>query len=178
MTESTSPAQDTTMRRIARRPVVAFALAALTVGGLGAAITTAAWTDNTLFAASASAATFDLEGSTDGTTWAQSDDSGAVQLVVPSSAFSDLLPGESREFALHVRNAGSVSAALTATAVVSASTFTTDPSVSISGLISTLSANGSDEFLLTVTAPADWNTSNQGKSASILVTVSGEAVAG
>lgn len=178
MTETTNLTQDIKPLQVARRPVVAFALAALAVGGIGAAITTAAWTDNTLFSASAAAATFDLEGSTDGTTWTQSDDPAAVQLLVPSSAFEDLLPGESREFALHVRNVGSVSAALTASAVLSDSTFTTDPAVSISGLTTTLSSGAADEFILTVTAPADWNTTNQGKSASILVTVSGEAITG
>ncbi|WP_261164312.1 hypothetical protein [Microbacterium sp. Marseille-Q6965] len=140
-------------------------------------MTTAAWTDNTLFSASADAATFDLEGSMDGATWVESDDPAAIQLAVPASTFADLLPGESRSVTLHVRNVGSVSAALSSSVVFSNSTFTTNPTATVDGLATPLFANTADEFTLTVTAPEDWSTSNQGQSASIVVTISGQAVA-
>lgn len=165
-------------QKAVRRPLVAVALAALAVGGVGVAVTTAAWTDNTFFTSTMQAATFGLQGSMDGQNWTESDDAAAVQLTVPASAFADMVPGESREIALHVRNIGSVDAVLTSSVQITGSTFTTDPSVTISGLVPTISANGTDEFILTVTAPADWADSNQGASASIVVTISGESVAG
>lgn len=161
-----------------RRPIVAFALAALAVGGVGAALTSAAWTDNVFFSGDAEAAVFNLQGSIDGTTWRESDDEDSIQLVVPESAFANLLPGQTRTVSLHVKNLGSVSAALTSSVEIVGSSFQTDPAVAVSGLVPTLASNGTDEFALTVTAPGDWSTANQGKSGTVVVTISGEAVAG
>jgi hypothetical protein len=45
-----------TTKKNKRRPIVAFALATLAVGGVGAALTSAAWTDNVFFAAAADGA--------------------------------------------------------------------------------------------------------------------------
>lgn len=158
-----------------KRPVAAFLLATLAVGGIGAAVTSAAWTDNVFFAAPAAAATFDLQGSLDGTTWAQSDDQRSIALTVPAAQLANLLPGEKRDITLHVRNDGSVAAALTGSVEFSASTFTTKPVVSVNGLAPSLAPAGTDAFTLTVQAPADWDPSNQGKTGQIVVTVSGEA---
>jgi len=164
-----------------RRPIAAFVLAALAVGGVGAAATSAAWTDNVFFTAQAQAATFNLQGSLDGTTWVESDNSGSVQLVVPASQFANLLPGQSRTVNLHVKNLGSVSAALTGTAAFSASTFATNPTVALGDLAATLTPAGgaaaADQFTLTITAPSDWAPANQGKSGTVLVTISGTATA-
>src|SRR5690606_40575280 len=67
------PAPDTESRKGKRRPIIAFALAALAVGGIGAAATSAAWTDNVFFSAQAESATFNLQGSIDGGgTWQES----------------------------------------------------------------------------------------------------------
>lgn len=178
---TTSSAADRTDRtRGKRRPLAAFALAALAVGGVGAALTSAAWTDNVFFAASADAATFDLQGSIDGKDWKQSDADGSIQLVVDPATFAKLLPGESREVTLHVKNLGNVKGALTSSVEwAKGTTFTTTPTAGVSDLAATLSPTGakgdSDAFTLTVTAPADWDVSNKGRGGTVVVTVSGEA---
>lgn len=160
-----------------RRPIVAFALATLAVGGVGAALTSAAWTDNVFFSASAAAATFDLEGSVDGgKTWSQSDAEGNITLKIDPSAYANLLPKQTRTVKLNVRNNGNVNAALTSTAVwTKDTTFTENPTVAVGDLITTLTPSGTDEFTLTVTTTDAWNATNKGKTGSILVTVSGTA---
>lgn len=178
MTASTAPVENVRIRQGKARPIIAFGLAALAVGGVGAAVTSAAWTDNTLFSAPAAAATFDLQGSVDGGTWAQSSAAGNVELAVPSSAFANLLPGQTRQVTLRVKNVGSVGGALTSSVAFSGSTFETAPAATVNGLASTLAPNGSDDFTLSVTAPADWSPANQGKSGTVIVTIAGEAVAG
>lgn len=173
------PAESTSDKdRRKRRPIAAFLLATLAVGGIGAAVTSAAWTDNVFFSAPAAAATFNLQGSLDGTTWTESSSSDSIELVISADTFADLLPGESRTVDLWVRNQSTVDAALTSQVSFSGSTFTTDPTASVSGLTATLTSDGSgssDRFQLTVTAPADWDASNQGKSATIVVTISATA---
>lgn len=161
-----------------RRPIVAFGLATLAVGGIGAAMTSAAWTDNVFFSAQADAATFDLEGSVDGgKTWLQSDNEEKIELIVPASEFAKLLPGETRTVTLDVRNNGNVNATLVGSAVWadSQTTFAQDPKVAVSDLEATLAPAGTDSFTLTVTTPDDWSTDNKGKAGVIVVTVSGEA---
>jgi hypothetical protein len=182
MTENVVTTENQDDRKRTRRPIAAFALAVLAVGGIGAAVTSAAWTDNVFFAAKAEAATFNLQGSLDGSTWKESDDQSSIELTVPASQLANLLPGQTRTITLHVKNTGSVNAALTGTAVfASGSTFTTNPTVAVDGLAATLTptsgAGATDQFTLTVTAPADWAATNQGKSGTIIVTVTGTATA-
>jgi len=169
-----------TKKKNKRRPIVAFALATLAVGGVGAALTSAAWTDNVFFSAQADAATFDLQGSLDGATWQQSDNKGSIQLVVPATQFAKLLPGQSRTVTLYVKNFGNVNAALASSVEwASGATFTTNPTAAVSGLVTSLTPSGStgdnDAFTLTVTAPANWDVANKGKAGTVIVTVSGEA---
>lgn len=176
-------ATETATRKGKRRPLIAFTLAALAVGGIGAAATSAAWSDNVFFSATAQAATFDLRGSVDGgSTWKQSDNKSSIELVVPASALANLLPGQTRTINLDVQNLGSVGASLTSTVeFASGSTFAQNPTATITGLASSLTAAGgsasSDQFQLVVTTPADWAATNQGKTATIVVTISGTATA-
>ncbi|MDN3496740.1 hypothetical protein QL996_12435 [Planococcus sp. APC 4015] len=166
-------------RKSTRRPLIAFALATLAVGGVGAAMTSAAWTDNVFFSAQADAATFDLQGSLDGKTWLQSDKKDAIELVVPATTFAKLLPGETRTVTLHVKNLGNVSAALASTVEWKGSTFTTNPTAAVSDLAPklapTTTTGDTDALTLTVTAPKDWDVANKGKAGTIIVTISGEA---
>ncbi|MBU4466023.1 MAG: hypothetical protein KKH75_09295 [Actinobacteria bacterium] len=169
-------------RKNKRRPIVAVVLATLAIGGIGAAATSAAWTDNVFFSAQAQAATFNLQGSLDGTTWVESDNSGSIQLVVPTSTFANMLPGQTKSVNLYVKNLGSVSAALTGTAAfASGSTFTTAPTLALPGLAATLTpatgSSASNQFTLTVTTPSDWAPINQGKSGTVVVTIAGTATA-
>jgi len=179
MTSNTTENVPTQERR-KRHPLVAFGLAALAIGGVGAAITSAAWTDNAVFAAPAAAATFDLQASLDGQTWTQSSNADAIELVVPASQFANLLPGQTRTIDLWVRNESSVSAALVSDVTfASNSTFTTEPTTTVSGLAASLTPTGAagaqDQFQLTVTTPSDWAPVNQGKSGTVIVTVSATA---
>jgi hypothetical protein len=166
-------------RNTTRRPIVAGALALLAVGGVGAAVTSAAWTDNVFFAAPAQAATFDLQGSLDNSTWVQSDNADGVQLDVPASTFANLLPGQTRTVTVYVKNVGTANAAVTATAAwATGSTFTTAPGLSVAPASTDLTATGAGQstaIALTVTAPTDWATSNQGKAGAVTVTVAGTA---
>jgi len=162
-------------RKDRRRPVVAFVLATLAVGGIGAAATSAAWTDNVFFSADAQAATFDLRGSVAGGDWQQSDDPDSIELVIPAEQLANLLPGTTRTVDLGIQNLGSVDAALTSTVEFVDSTFAADPTASLDGLISSLGAGASDDFTLTVTTPADWSAANRGGAGTIIITISGEA---
>lgn len=163
-----------------RRPIVAFALATLAVGGVGAALTSAAWTDNVFFSAGADAATFNLQGSLDGKTFVESDNKDKIDLVVPAATFSKLLPGETRSVTLYVKNLGNVSAKLASSVEWSTATnFVVKPDAAVSDLAATLTpattAGDTDAFTLTVKAPADWKADNKGKSGTVIVTISGEA---
>ena len=97
-------------------------LAAVALLGIGAAITAAAWQDEVNFEVEARGATFDVQGRigyapdvwepgdqdlADG--WAQSDDDGDITLSID---FGDLVPGDSRDFYVQLRNEGSVTAYL------------------------------------------------------------------
>lgn len=182
--DTTTTAAQPEERKSKRRAILAFGLAALAVGGIGAAATSAAWSDNVFFSAKAEAATFNLQGSLNGTTWQESDNKNSIQLVVPATALANLVPGETRTINLYVKNLGSVGAALTSSvewATTPASTFTTAPGTAVDGLATTLTAAGgsteSDQFQLKVTTDANWAATNQGKSGTIIVTVSGTAVA-
>ncbi|GAA1932281.1 hypothetical protein GCM10009775_25360 [Microbacterium aoyamense] len=162
-----------------RRPIVAFALATLAVGGVGAALTSAAWTDNVFMAAAADGATFDLQASLDNKDWKQSDDKKAVQITVAADKFAKLLPGQTRTVTLYVKNAGNVNAKLVSSVEWAGSTFATNPKAEVGDLAASLAPSGStgdtDAFTLTVTAPADWDVANKGKSGTIVVTLAGEA---
>ncbi|WP_206476930.1 hypothetical protein [Microbacterium sp. KRD172] len=178
----TVPSQE---RRNKRRPFIAFGLAVLAIGGIGAAATSAAWTDNGWFSASASAATFNLKVSLDGNTWSEGaaktvDGVTTIDVKVPSTAYANLLPGQKRDVSLWVRNDSSVAANLTKTVGFSeGSTFAANPSATLSGLAETLAPTGQtgsdDQFLLTLTTPADWTSANVGKSGTVVVTLTATA---
>jgi len=177
MPEITRPAA-TEERRGKRRAVVAGALAVLAVGGIGAALTSAAWTDSVFYTADAQAATFNLQGSLDGQAWVESDDPSDITLIIPATALADLVPGQTRTVDLWVKNDSTVTANLAApTAVWSGSTFTADPPATLSGLVSSLAPGATDMFTLTVTVPGDWDDANQGETGTLVVTVEGTAAA-
>lgn len=163
------------------RPIIAFALAALAIGGIGAAATSAAWTDNVFFSAQAEAASFNLKGSLDGKTFVESDSAEKIELVIPADKLANLLPGQTRTIDLWVTNEGTVNAALTGSVAFTASTFAENPKVSVSGLVATLTpvttTGATDQFQLVVTTPADWSTKNQKATGTIVVTIAGTATA-
>lgn len=178
---SRSAARAAAPRKGKRRPLIAFGLAALAVGGIGAAATSAAWTDNVFFSAQAQAATFNLQGSLDGKTWVESDNKDKIELVVDAAKFANLIPGETRSVTLYVHNLGSVSAALTSTVEYATSSFATNPTATVGDLAATLTpvsgAGSSDAFTLTITTPKDWDAKNQGQTGVVFVTIAGTATA-
>ncbi|MDM7855419.1 hypothetical protein [Cellulomonas alba] len=108
-------AQEQERKRKKRGAVVKFTLAGVALLGVGAAATSAQWSDDAWFSASASAATLQLQGSLDSTplSWDPADTKSAA-LAIPAATFSDLAPNESRTYTVHVKNAGSTSITVTA----------------------------------------------------------------
>lgn len=179
-----NPSVQPAERKNKRRTVVAFALAALAVGGIGAAATSAAWTDNVFFSAQAEAASFNLQGSLSGAngSWVESDDQGNIVLQVPASEFANLIPGANKSVNLYVKNLGSVAADLQSSVTwASGATFTTNPTATVEGLAASLTAASgatpTDQFQLKVTTPSDWADSNKGKTGTIIIKITGTAVA-
>lgn len=105
-----------------RLQIVRLGLAALVFTGAGAALTMAAWTDGTFFAATASSGAIDLQGAVeyvdsgdtapedlDWQDFPSLEESGqVVRFVPPAIDFENLGPDESRSATLWVRNAGSL----------------------------------------------------------------------
>ena len=62
--------------------------------GLGATITLAAWNDSEYATGTFTAGTFDMEGSTDGTTYTSHPTAAAAAALVFSTGFDDISPGD------------------------------------------------------------------------------------
>ncbi len=163
-----------------RRKVTKFALAGVAVLGVGAALTSAAWTDNVWFAADASSGAVDLRGSADGGgTWAEGNTSGGA-VVIGVTEFADMAPLEERSVTLLVRNFGQGIFTLNEEPVASTSTnnIFTDADIDVSGLSFTtdLHADGLLDpgdvasYTMTVTAP-DWSDAQQNQDAVLYVQV-------
>lgn len=100
-------------RRAKRPTIIKLALAGIAVLGIGAALTSAAWTDDAWFTASATAGEVELEGrpvAVDPETefdWIEADDE-ATAVVVPADRLAGLVPDEVRTFDIELRNASTV----------------------------------------------------------------------
>ena len=142
--------------------------------GVGAAVvTTAAWTDQVWWAGTVETGTADLQGSLDGSTWLDSSDAGAIDLVIPM--IEDLRPGDTIATTIHVRNTGTLAADLTGSVDVSGALFAAPAPVTaiLSGLPSTLGGGAAATATLSITAP-DWTgVQHMGESGSVTVTVTG-----
>lgn len=165
-----------------RRKIAKFALAGVAVLGVGAALTSAAWTDDVFFAADATSGTFDLQGSLDGTNWfdvANVDDTTAIDPIqIPAATFENLAPGDVRLVTLHLQNAGSVPIALGAPVVTENGALFDDLGANVGVTVgaygaSTLAAGAATTFTVTLTVP-DWtNTDYTNLTGDILVAVTG-----
>ncbi|HCS59944.1 MAG TPA: hypothetical protein DIW46_00885 [Microbacterium sp.] len=182
ITSSSAETAPTPERRKKRQPIIAFGLAVLAVGGIGAAATSAAWTDNTWFSAPAAAATFNLDASLDGKAWSEGtsttiDGVTTLAVEIPAATFANLLPAQTRTVNLWVRNDSSVDATLGNKVTFKNSTFAAAPTATVSDLAAKLTPAGTDQFTLTITTPADWNASNIGKSGTVVVELNATATA-
>lgn len=109
-----------------RRKITKFALAGVAVLGVGAALTSAAWSDSVFFATPSSAATFELEGYNPTTLgWEQADTNApGVAILLPADAIDQVGPNISDSYTVRVRNAGNIPIALaTPTSVVTGALF-------------------------------------------------------
>lgn len=160
-----SPASpvDGAARRARRRTVTKFGLAGLAVLGIGAAATSAAWTDDAWFSGTANAATVELQGATNiaPLAWLDADTESAA-VVIPANAFADMLPGETRTETINIRNISTVALAVPEPAVVTTGDLfsgaepATVTVTSIPDFPGTLAPNAEQAVSVTVTAP-EWD---------------------
>ena len=91
-----------------RRKVTKFALAGVAVLGVGAALTSAAWSDNVWFGGDADAADFELSGFDPvSRTWVPAD-TASTGIELPATAFDTIGPGVADSYELRVRNDGDI----------------------------------------------------------------------
>ena len=181
-TQPTTTEQDERRRR--RGAFLRFGLAGVAVLGIGAAATSAAWTDQAWFTGSAAAATVELQGSIDQQTWFDADTTGeGVAVEIPADTFADLNQGENATVTLHLKNAGSVDITLGAATVdvddetpTSMFAGATPASVSVSTpAATTLAPGATTTATLTVETPDDWADAYQGRTGTLKVTFTGQS---
>lgn len=102
---------------LTRRKIYAVLAGGLVVG-VGSALTLAAWNDSEFATSDFAAGTFEFQGSTDGTTWADHAVEGDAAVLTFSTGFDNLAPEDVvyAPFALQLTAASTSSAALTAVA--------------------------------------------------------------
>ena len=183
----------TTPRRERRRKgvvILKFGLAGAALLGIAAAATSAAWSDDAWFSASAKGATVELQGALGAspaeTDWKDADNVGGAQaLTVDSTVFGDLLPGDHRTVTLNLRNTGSTKLTLGAPdislpssgdQILATAVDGTHAAVTVTGTVpSTIDPLGTAAVSLEITVPGGWVESNQGKAESFTVSFAGTA---
>jgi archaellum component FlaG (FlaF/FlaG flagellin family) len=163
-------------RRRTRAAYLKFGLAGVALLGIGAAATSAAWTDDAWFSADASAATVELEASLDGTTWFDADSvAGDPAVDIP---LANLNEAANVTKTLYIRNTGSVPLTITGPTVVKSGDLFSgagagtlaNPSVILGTLGSTtLAPNTGTSVSFQVTTPVDWSETFQGKTGLITI---------
>ncbi|MBO3096288.1 hypothetical protein [Cellulomonas dongxiuzhuiae] len=169
-----TPAPEQTEKRRRGGAFLRVGLAGVAVLGIGAAATSAAWTDQAWFAGSASAVTVELQGSLDGETWIDADTSDAgVAVEIPSETFDGMNEGDSTELTLHLRNDGSVPLTLGDGTVAVTGTMFSGPAAA-SATVSAptglkLEPEGETTVTLEVTTPDEWPVEYQGSTGDLTV---------
>ena len=167
-----------------RRKVTKFALAGVAVLGVGAALTSAAWSDNVFFAGNAAAAEFELQGSVDGVNWFNADSAGGA-ISIPITELQEVGPGVTDSVEVFLRNAGDIDIFLnTAPTVFSTSgalfSGSLPADITFTGYGDTILEETNDEtsFEIRVTGDAGWTgTAYQGATGSLVVQVQGSSSA-
>lgn len=81
----------------------------LAVVGVTAAATSAGFTDQAWFSASADAGKVELQGSLDGKNWTDADsDSEGVVIKIPAETIANMVPGDTRSVTVHLHNDSTV----------------------------------------------------------------------
>jgi len=139
-----------------RRKITKFALAGVAVLGVGAALTSAAWTDNVWFGGDAASGVADLQGSVDGTNFEDGDDVGGLDLEMGTFRVA---PTQTATDTVWVLNNGDVPMRLSVVEPVGTGGLFNGPqmaTVSATAAITELAAGQSTAITVTVTAP-DWD---------------------
>ncbi|GAA2518551.1 hypothetical protein [Rarobacter incanus] len=166
-------------RRRKRRAIAKFGLAGVALLGIGAAMTSAAWTDDAWFTGNAEAATVELQGSLQtGSGFIDADTSGGA-VAIPTTAFKDINQGANKSVTLYLKNTGSVPVTLSGGAsdpTLSGAIFAgADPAdVTVSAPASaTLAAGAETSFTVTLTTDANWPDTYQGTAGTITLHFTG-----
>jgi hypothetical protein len=164
-----------------RRKITKFALAGVAVLGVGAALTSAAWSDNVWFGGATEAGNADLVGSDDNSSWEEGSSRGA-RIVIDS--FADVRPGVGVTQTVYVLNQGDADLALSietetngpmfAEAIVgdSASAATLTATL-IDSADEVLESGETAEILVTVTGSPLWTNNFQGRTGEAIIHVQG-----
>ena len=166
-------------QRNRRGAIVRFGLATVAVVGVGAALTSAVWTDDAWFAGDAAAVEkVELQASVDGSTWQDADVVGnAVQ--IPVDEFSDLNQGADETVTLHLKNASSVpldlgEGVVTTDGDLFAGDAPATATVSEPAQVQ-LAPGATTTVTLRVTTPADWPEQYQGAEGTMTLQFTGES---
>ncbi|MBD7957622.1 hypothetical protein H9651_08220 [Microbacterium sp. Sa4CUA7] len=160
-----------------RRDRRRLAVATLAFLGIGAGLTTAAWTDQVWFSAGAQAATFNLQGSLSSSgPWDEYATEGeALEIPIDSSGFAELLPGgEPVTTTVYVKNDSSVPTTIDVTTTTTGDLFTEDSTVEVAAEPgqTTLEPGAYTEIDVTVT-PGEMPDTLRGAEGTITLKVTG-----
>lgn len=173
--ESAAPKKRTANRRNALK----LGLAGIAVVGVGAALTSAAWTDNVWFEADANGATFNLQASLSASgPWTET--SATAPLPIPAATFDKLVPGEVRTVSVYVINQSNVPATLTATPSIEGAIFDDEVTgdqltITAAPVADELAPGASTTVTVTLTVPEEWPTVYKGATGEIKLTVEGKS---
>ncbi|WP_456825378.1 hypothetical protein [Cellulomonas sp. P5_E12] len=175
-TVSHVPATDADRKKKKRAAVIKLSLAGAAILGIGAAATSAAWTDDAWFNASASSATVELQGSLDGTNWSEAD--ATPGLNIPTGAFGNLLPNQAPQVTVHLKNAGSTTLAVASTVTLSGVVFDGAPNnakVTVAP-VANIPAGSTADVVVTLTTPANWADTFQGTTGAVTIRFTGSTL--
>ena len=170
-----------------KRSTLRLALAGVAVVGIGAAITTAVWTDDVFFSATATASSFDLQGSAAATgPWADVGVPGDEAVIAITAVGLDALsPSTTIDVPFYLCNIGTTAGTITAipTTVVVGDPLGTSAGAELTATITTPAVGAvlqSDPDCLTpvvgnlqVVASAAFPSAAQGQAGTITFTVTG-----
>ena len=175
-TDTSTPTPSTPRRRWGTR--ARLILAGVAVLGIGAAVTTAAWTDDVWFTADAEAGTVELSGSLNGTDFFPGEE-GNLDLVVDLTATPLAPEAGPVSFQIWLQNDGNVPLTIGPPTV----TFTgdlesCDPDATPTAVLTTVpdslpAGDTSDPITVEISVPDDWDVACEGATGSIEIQVVG-----
>ena len=171
-----TPATEPERKKRKRAAIIKFSFAGAALLGIGAAATSAAWTDDAWFSAAATTPTIQLQGGNGAapTTWNNADTSGTA-VVIPATAFQNLEPGVARSVQISLKNISTVPLIVAAPTVVTSGTIFTGTNPAIVSAIaapgSLTALTGTATVTVTVTPPQAWNGSAAYQNATGSITL-------